>query len=69
MLLLCSGIINQNKVGDAFEKAVKRGFNHEYRFHNLPLFLTLADQTRFSTLLNKLAQKNRQKPLKRVPRQ
>jgi DNA-binding winged helix-turn-helix (wHTH) protein/Flp pilus assembly protein TadD len=53
---------------DTFEHAMEIGFSHEYRFKNLPLFLEIADKAQFSKLLKALAQKNRQKPLKRVPR-
>jgi len=54
---------------DAFEKAIQQGFNQEYRFKHFDIFLTVADDPRFNNLLKTLARKNRQKPLKRVPRQ
>lgn len=51
-----------------FEQAIDRGFSHDYRFEDLPIFFQIADKTEFSKLLKEIAQKNRQKPLKRVPR-
>lgn len=54
---------------DTLKLAVQKGFSHEYRFKSLPILLELFNEPQFSKLLKELALKNRQKPLKRVPRQ
>ncbi|RHW76136.1 winged helix-turn-helix domain-containing protein [Colwellia sp. RSH04] len=66
--LILLALKNKSEAIDTFEQAVRKGFSYEYRFKNLPLFLKVADEAQFNRLLKTLAQKNRQKPLKRVPR-
>ena len=67
--LILLALKNKSEAIDTFEQAVRKGFSYEYRFKSLPIFLKIADEAQFNKLLKTLAQKNRQKPLKRVPRQ
>jgi DNA-binding winged helix-turn-helix (wHTH) protein/Flp pilus assembly protein TadD len=66
--LVLLALKSKSEAIDTFRLAVQKGFSHEYRFQNLPILLKLANEPAFSKLLKALEQKNRQKPLKRVPR-
>lgn len=48
--------------------AIESGFNLEYRFENLSMLLSIAQEPEFKNLFAKLIQKNRLNRLKRVPR-